>query len=75
MTIPQPPNLDPADHLDFIVEAPPPNDNTDGRNCVCGHAKAEHAPLNQPDNGQATWQCLHCGCTRAYPAKPVPSPN
>ncbi|WP_162908018.1 hypothetical protein [Allorhizocola rhizosphaerae] len=72
MTIPQP-NLDTKNQLDFVVQVPPPNDNTDGRDCICGHAKADHEPLRQPDSGDATWQCLYCACTQAYPAKPVPS--
>jgi hypothetical protein len=69
MKIPQPPNPDFHDHADLVVTAPP-NDNTDGgaTDCVCGHAKAEHGPLKQPEKAEATWQCLHCGCTRGNPA-------
>ena len=72
MTIPQPQNPDTNDHLDFVLMAPPPNDNTDGRDCVCGHAKTDHGLLKQPDASQPTWRCLYCSCTRADPA-PVPS--
>lgn len=71
MTIPQPLNKDGNNPLDIVVMAPPPpNDNTDGSgsDCVCGHAKTDHGPLKQPEKSQPAWQCLHCGCTRAYPA-------
>lgn len=74
MTIPEPPTADLRNHLDFVVMAPP-NDNTDGNtgsdDCVCGHAKADHHPFKAPDGGsQPAWQCVHCSCTRAYPAVP-----
>jgi hypothetical protein len=72
MTFPQPPNPKTSNHLDFVVMVPPPNDNTDGQDCVCGHAEAEHEPSKQPDASQPTWKCLRCTCTRAYPAR-VPS--
>jgi hypothetical protein len=72
MTIPQPPEFEPTNHLDFVVSGP--NHNTDGL-CVCGHAKTDHAPVPPPDdNSEPTWQCRQCSCTRAYPA-PVPSTN
>ncbi|GIH03915.1 hypothetical protein Rhe02_19820 [Rhizocola hellebori] len=64
------PNQDTHNHLDFVVSAPPPNDNTDGQDCVCGHAETDHHPSQ--DSSKPTWKCLHCACTRAYPAR-VPS--
>jgi hypothetical protein len=69
----QPQIPDPNDHLDFVVMAPP-NDNTDGKDpgCECGHSTADHHPSSGPDASQPVWQCLYCGCTRAYPAR-VPS--
>jgi len=71
MTIPQPPNPENIDHLEFVVMAP--NDNTDGRDCACGHAKTDHGLVKQPDASEPpTWRCMHCTCTRAYPAR-IPS--
>ena len=61
MTFPEP---ETSNQLDFIVGAPP-NDNTDGQKCPCGHAGADHQPVEQPDTGETTWQCKNCACTRA----------
>ena len=74
MTIPQPLNPETNNHLDFVVKIPPPNDNTDGQDCPCGHAEADHRPVEQPETDRPAWQCQHCACTRAYPAR-VPSTN
>jgi len=65
MTISLPPNPEMSNHLDFVVQVSPPNDNTDGQDCPCGHAGAAHRPVEQPDTGETTWQCQHCACTRA----------
>ncbi len=73
MTIPQQPITGPNDHLDFVVKITPPNDNTDGKDCPCGHAGADHQPLmGGPETSEPAWQCLRCTCTRANPAR-VPS--
>ncbi|HZM83002.1 MAG TPA: hypothetical protein VFC19_45375 [Candidatus Limnocylindrales bacterium] len=68
MTIPQPQNPDMGEHLDFVVMSPP-NDNTDGRDCVCGHAAADHHQVKGPDGSQSSWQCQYCSCTQAFPAR------
>jgi hypothetical protein len=69
MTIPEPPTTQISNQLDFVVMEPPPNDNTDGQDCPCGHAEAAHQPTDRPDADNQTWQCLYCACTRAYPAR------
>jgi hypothetical protein len=74
MTIPQPTNLQPTNPLDSVVMVPP-NDNTDGQDCPCGHAGSAHQPVKNPEAGEPSWQCLYCACTRANPAARVPSPR
>jgi hypothetical protein len=69
MTFPQQPKMDTNNDLDFVVKVPPPNDNTDGQDCPCGHAEAAHQRTDQAKADKPTWQCLYCTCTRAFPAR------
>lgn len=63
MTINQSPIPEMGNKLDFVVMNPPPNDNTDGRECPCGHAESAHRPVEA--QGDTTWRCAFCACTRA----------
>jgi hypothetical protein len=69
MTFPQQPNMDTNNDLDFVVKVAPPNDNTDGQDCPCGHAESAHQRTDRPETDKPTWQCLYCTCTRANPAR------
>jgi hypothetical protein len=68
-------NMETNNPLDSVVMVSPPNDNTDGQDCPCGHAGSAHQPVDRrPEAGESGWKCLYCACTRANPAQ-VPSPR
>ena len=64
MTINRSPIMKPNDPLN-IVKINPPNDNTDGKECPCGHAESAHLPAPETEEGEPIWRCQFCACTRA----------